>query len=314
MDKILLIQKYIICPFCKSDVGSVNLQLHCKKCGKVFNIMDSDIPSMIGSLTLDTEFSMAKWDDLYQREFFANEAEKEYKQLFLDDTLRQVLEYVDKNKENEKVYLEIGCGPGFLGEELAKRGWLFIGVDFSPHALILLKKRLNSRGIKNYLLIHADIQSLPICSNSINLIFGGGVIEHFKNTQIVINHAYASLAEKGVLFNAVPFFNIGNMIYRSIWGGIPNVPVLKQLAELIHLKILKGKHMIFGYELQFTTSQLKKLHINTGFKPDNVIVDRFDCYIQLHWVRNRFFKDFMRNFCKKNRQFWPAIKVIGIKK
>jgi len=234
--------------------------------------------------------------------------------LVSDDILRQVLEYAKNTETNTKTYLEIGCGSGFLGQELARNGWLFIGIDFSLQALLSLKKRLDNHKIKNYLLIHGDIQSLPLRNDSVDLIYGGGVIEHFKNPQAVINHIFNSLTKDGVSFNAVPFLNIGNMAYRSFWGGIPNVPVLKQLAELVHLKILKGRHMVFGYELQFTATQLKRLHINAGFKPKNIILGRFDCYVQLNMVHNPYLKEFFRNLCKNNRQFWPMIKVIGIKK
>lgn len=314
MDKLSLIQQYVTCPFCKSDIEINDMQLTCKGCGKLFNIIHGDIPSMLGSVTIDTKFSMAKWDEIYLKDFFLKESEREYKQLFLDDAIRQISEYTNRSPKETKTYLEIGCGQGFSGEELAKDGWLFIGVDFSLNALRSLKERLNNRGIENYLLIHGDIQSLPIRSNSIDLIYGGGVIEHFMNTQVVINHIFRVLTKGGISFNTVPSFNIGNLSYRSLWGGIPNVPILKQLAELVHLKILRGKHMVFGYELQFTNSQLKRLHINAGFKADNIAIDRFDCHVQLHRINNCHLKKFLTNLCKKNRQFWPMVKVIGIKK
>jgi len=311
IDKLALIQKYVVCPFCKSDIKINDISLTCKKCKRAFKIIENEIPSMLGDMSEKSSFSMEKWEKIYQT---WNNSEEEYKRLYLDDVLRQILEYANESKDTAKVYLEIGCGPGFIGQKLAKRGWLFIGIDFSLKALISLKKRLDGHGIKNYLLIHGNIQSLPLRNNLVNLIYGGGVIEHFENPQIVINNIFNVLTENGVSFNEVSFLNIGNMLYRSRWGGIPHVPVMKPLAEFVHLRLLKGKHMVFGNEYQFTLGRLRKFHIDAGFKADNITVDRFACFIQLYPIRNRFLREFMRALCRKNRQFWPMVKVIGVKK
>lgn len=313
VNKLSLIQDYLICPFCASGarIEVSRSQLKCQKCGKVFDIVGNNIPSMVGGVTSETGFSMGKWDEIYKNKTLQKKLEKEYRQWFLNDVKRQALEYTIKNLKMPKTILEIGCGLGFLGEAFAKDGWLFIGVDFSISALKSLEGRLGSRGIKNYLLVHGDIQSLPIRSNSIDLIVGDGVIEHFKNTQIVVNNCYRVLKKGGVSFNSVPYFNLGNLFYRFSWGSIPNVPILKQLSEFIHLKVKKGRHMVFGYELQFTASQLRKLHAKSGYK--NIIIERFDCYILLGRVKNRLLKEFLINVCKTNRQFWPMVKVIGIK-
>lgn len=314
MDKMSLTEQYVACPFCNLGVKFNNGRVVCERCGRLFSVIDGDILSMLrGDTSADTEFSMAKWDAVYAREFFLKEAEREYRELFLDDFKRQVLEYVRADPEGKKTYLEIGCGQGFVGEELAKDGWLFIGVDFSVNALKSLKTRLDNRGIENYLLIHGDVQALPVRDNSVDLVYGGGVMEHFKDTQVVVDHIFRVLRKGGVSFNTVPLFNIGNLLYRSLWGSIPNVPVLKQLAELVHLKMLGGKHMAFGYELQFTTAQLRKLHTKAGFKAKNILVDRFDCVLQLHRIAHPRLKEFLRGICRKYRQFWPGVKVIGVK-
>lgn len=310
VDKASLIEKYVACTFCSSDIVFNDEELSCKNCKSSFRLVDGEIPSMLARMSDDTNFSMEKWDRLYQTQ---KEAPEEYQKLYSEDILRQALEYAD-TAADPKVCLEIGCGQGYLGEDLAKRGWFFIGVDFSLHALRSLKKRLDNDGIKNYLLIHGDIKALPIRTGSVGLIYGGGVIEHFKDPQPIINHLFRVLRRGGVSFNAVPFFNIGNLLYRSFWGGIPNVPILKQLAELIHVKIMKGRHMVFGYELQFTAGALKALHVRAGFTPENIIMDRFDCHIILQMIRNPRLREFARNLCKTNRQFWPMLKIIGIKK
>ena len=269
---------------------------------------------MLLEQTTDTQLSMEKWDDLYSVRQDVEVVEASYKELFLDDTYRQLLEHSPKELAKEGVYLEIGCGPGYLGEELAKQGWFFMGIDFSLEALRHLRRRLDQRGINNYLLIHADIQQLPLRDQSVDLIYGGGVIEHFKNTQVVINHLYRVLAACGKSFNTVPYLNIANLFYRSLWGGIPNYPLLKQLAEFVHIRLLQGRHMIFGYELQFTMGQLHSLHTKAGFRTDDIVIDRFDVELLLERVPFAPIRHMVQKLSVSNRQFWPMLKVVGTRR
>ena len=302
MNKKDLYKKYLLCPSCGGEFESKV----CGKCGKELKFIDGDIPDFFEE-TSTNKLSQQKWE-----EYFENDVSKEeiFKEVFLDDVLRQLLGSIDIKKG---VYLEIGCGQGFIGEDLAKKGWFFIGVDYSEVALLQLKKRLLKRGVSNFLLVKSDIKKLPIKSSSIDLIYGGGVIEHLKDYQDVINHLCRVLKPGGVTFNTVPFFNIGNLVYRSFWGGIPNIPVLKQVTEFIHVKLLGGKHMTFGYELQFTSPQLIKMHTNAGFKRKEVRVDRFDCHLFINFVKNEKVKGFFINLCKTNRNFWPMVKVVARK-
>lgn len=211
------------------------------------------------------------------------------------------------------MFVELGSGTGFIGEEMAKKGWFFIGIDFSQASLKYLYKRLIKNGIKNFLLIHADIQKIPLADNSVDLIFGGGVIEHFKNTQVVLNHLYRVLKKGGAVYNGAPHLNIANIVYRSQWGGIPNFPVLKQLAEFINIKLLKSKHMVFGYELQFSKGQLFKMHLNSGFTKNNIIVRKCRTPIELNIIKNKQLRKFLINICQKYETLWPAVEVVAIK-
>jgi len=313
MDKLSLIKEYVVCPVCFSGLIFKNTNIHCSSCGTSYKLYDNDIISTVNDTTGKTEFSREKWEEYYHDETFQKEAEKTYKESTLPIVLKQIFEYTGKHSETTRTFLEIGCGRADLGQEMARRGWLFIGIDYSLHILKSLKERLESQSIENYLLIHGDITSLPVRTGSIDFIYGGGVIEHFKDTQPVVDHLFRVLKKDGVSFNSVPYFNIGNVVYRSQWGSIPNVPVLKQIAEFINIKILKGKHMRFGYELQFTTGQLKKIHMRAGFKPDNISIDRFDYTVTLEIIKNKFLREFFTYLIKSNRQFWQMVKVIGIK-
>jgi len=309
----LLIEKYAACPVCFSGLTANDGRIRCTSCGKGFALADGAIISTLGASADEIEFSKQKWDQYYSDEGLQDTYDTLYRESILPLVLKQLHEYVPEHADTRRTFLEIGCGRATLGEEMVKRGWFFIGIDYSLNVLEAVRRRFEKEGIGDYLLIHGDITVLPVKTGTVDLIYGGGVIEHFKDTQTVVNHLFRILRPQGVSFNSVPFVNIGNILYRSRWGSIPNVPVLRQIAEFIHIRLLKGKHMRFGFELQFTAEQLKKIHREAGFIPENIIVDRFDYYVALEYVKNKYLRAFFTRLIKTNRQFWQMVKVIGIK-
>ncbi len=266
---------------------------------------------MLANLSEDLKLSIEKWDKIYFNQLSSKSYLKDYenyKKLYLADTFDQLTS--EKGINKEVVYLEIGCGPFFLGQELAGRSGLIVGIDFCPSALEVARNLLNEKGISNYILIQGDILNLPVKSDSIDLIYGGGVIEHFENTQKCIDELFRVLKTGGVSFNTVPYLNLGSLTYRQIWGNIPNVFILKQIAEFVHIKILKSRHMIFGYEMSFLAGTLKKIHKHAGF--NNVRIDKFKVKIQFDFLPG-FLKPFFIWLAVNSRLFWPTVKVIGKK-
>lgn len=301
---------YLCCPDCKNNLEEMVDFLFCKNCQKKYPIKNGII-RMIPDLSEDLELSIKKWDKLYYNQLnneIYYEEFNNYKKFYFQDTIDQ-LNNEKSIKENE-VYLEIGCGSFFLGQELASNAGLIIGIDICPSALSIAKKMLDEKKISNYILIQGDILNLPIKNNSINLIYGGGVIEHFQNTEKCVNELFRVLKNDGISFNTVPCLNLGSLTYRQIWGNIPNVPVLKQIAEFIHIRLLKGRHMIFGYEMSFLPSTLKKIHKHAGFH--DVKVDKFKVKITFDFLPI-FLKPFLSYLATNSRLFWPMIKVVGKK-
>ncbi len=245
----------------------------------------------------DVRLSLEKWDNYY-KEILRNktyEAEKrEYDRRYLKDTFDQIFEYYSLRQND--TYLEIGCGPMFLGQELAKRGLKVIGIDFSLSALTIAKKMLEENGIKNYLLIQADIQSIPLQEETVDLIYGGGVIEHFRDTGSVVSEMYRVLKKGGVCFNTVPELNLGSLTYRQVWGNIPNFPILKQIAEFVHIKLLKKRHMRFGYELSFGRKDLMRIFQKYGF--EKVVIRRFKCYLSFKYLKFSWLKALAQRLSK----------------
>ena len=234
---------------------------------------------------------------------------------FERDKLADLLTYVDKDllTTNNAVYLEIGCGPSFLGKYLLENSQVnFVGVDFNYNALIVLKEYLEQKKIDTTrcLLICSDIRTLPIKNDSIDFIYGGGVIEHVKDTHNVLKELYRVLKNEGVSLNTVPAFNL--FWGFRFWMSIPNVLILRQIFEFIHITILKEYVLskFYGYELSFTKNQLKDLHKEIGFK--NIVIGVF----AFHPNRDKIHNNFLYNLfflVSRNRFTCPFYFVKGAK-
>lgn len=233
-----------------------------------------------------------------------------YKEWYMEDTVKQVLSQWKAKKDD--VYLEIGCGTCFLGLELAKRRKVkVIGIDFSKTALESAKKLFKDNNITNAKFILGDITKMPIPNNSVDFIYGGGVIEHLKDTQQVVDELYRVLKPGGISYNTVPYLNLSALTYRQMWGNIPNLPIIKPLFEFLHINILGGNHLRFGYELSFTPRSLRKYHQNAGFK--KIVVDKFYAKLMLEYIKWIPLRRFVNYINSKTFLIWPMLYVAAKK-
>ncbi len=300
---------YICCPLCKGDLRLRGSVLTCSQCAKSYRKKDG-IYLLLPDQSAELELTIEKWDRIYQLQLknktYLRE-QQSYLNLYAEDTKRQLCEVKTFTRS---VYLEIGCGPFFLGQEIADQTKVIIGIDICPGALQIAKTMLEKRGIRNAILIQGDILALPLKRDSVDLIYGGGVIEHFPDTQQCVNELHRVLRPKGVSFNTVPYLNLGSLTYRQVWGNIPNLPVLRQIAEFVHINLLGAKHMIFGFEMSFTKGMLRRIHERAGFK--KVAISRFDVALVFEFVPVILRRP-LRYLAKNSALFWPMVKVIATK-
>lgn len=240
-------------------------------------------------LSEDVAISQKAWEKIYN--FNINKLRKDRKDFNvnkLDDHISYITKFYKFN--SNIIYLELGCGPAYIADHLMKKyNCYFIGVDFNYKMLVTLKKYFDSLGYKKYLLIHADINNMPIKDNAIDFIYGGGVIEHFRDTNHIIKELYRILNKGGVSFNTVPAFNFSWPVIMH--KNIPSFPILKQVFEFIHLKILKNKLLVkhHGYELSYRENQLKRLHSKVGFSSS--FTGAFAFHPSTNRLQNKFLRD-----------------------
>ncbi len=298
------------CNECGGSLEKKGNNLICLKCGFKYGYTN-EIMEAMPAMTGEKKFSCDKWEKYYKDWYKGKGYWDEFndvKDMYQKYGVEQIEREAKVNKET--IYLEIGCGTFFIGQMMAEECELVIGIDFSMESLLIARQMLKDKGIDNFLLIHGDIFKMPIKTESVNLIYGGGVIEHFEKTQECVDE-YGRVTKKGgVALNAVPILNIGALTYRQIWGNIPDFPILKQLAKFIHMKVLRGKHMHFGYELSFTKNKLIKVHNNSGFR--KVCVKRLDTQIMLDFMP-KFVRPFFRKLAFSSSLFWPMALVVAEK-
>ncbi len=301
---------YICCPVCKSDLLITENILSCQKCCKEY-LVDDGIIKFDSSLSSDLLLSAEKWNKLYDHQLMNGGYIKEfdnYNKTYSDSTIGQILDV----KSNRESYLEIGCGPFFNGVRLGKEFSVIIGIDICLSSLVVAKRIFLENNIKNYILIQGDILNMPIKENTIDFIYGGGVIEHFKNTMQCVKELYRCLKNSGISMNTIPYLNIGSLTYRQIWGNIPNFPIIREMAEIVHLRLLRGKHMTFGYEYSFTMSGIKRVHVSSGFKKNKIKVEKLEVNLIFEFLPARI-RCAARYLASHSRLFWPMIKIIAMK-
>jgi len=304
----------LCCPDCHGNLIPKKNKLVCNSCQEEYTLM-KDIPILIPkSMPDDVKLSQQKWDWDYKVKIDKKNTvnlKKAYELTYSDPEFNYIGS-IFRSFKNKK-YLEIGCGTFFVGQRIAKLGSFAVGIDYSINALKLAKFYLENEGIKNYLLVCGDISKMPFKDNTFDLIYGGGVLEHFKNTLQVVKENYRVLKKGGIAFNTVPQLNLGSLTYRQIWGNIPYAPILKQLAEFVHLKLLKGRRMIYGYEYSFTKSKIKDIFRKAKFLNKNMEVANFRVPLLFEYIRVPIFRKIAILLASSNL-FWPVIYIKAKKK
>ncbi len=307
-----LVQNFLInnlfCSICAKALVLGKDNYYCPSCHNEYLIE--------GNCLINKKLNLPN-QDLINRKSWDNYYKKNSKSLSLSKNNYYANEYVLLRKQIEQarevkdsIFLELGCGEMFFGQKIAPECQLVIGVDYSLEAIKTAEQLLNEKKIKNYILILEDIRHIPLKNNSVDIIFGGGVIEHFKNTRESVNEIYRLLRPGGISFNTVPALNLGSLTYRQLWGNVPNVSIIKEIFEFIHIKVLKAKHMRYGYEMSFLASTIANIHSQAGFR--KVIVDKYEVPLVLEYIPKKL-KPLFSRIINEVGFLNPMHKVIGIK-
>lgn len=166
---------------------------------------------------------------LYDRDYFLGdcggyELYKESKGAVLDPRLSILLRMADIRPG--MLVLDVGCGRGELLRQLAQRGALAWGLDFSREALGISKETLEAGGpvcAHRAALCEANAQRLPFGSGLFHRVILSDILEHLTPAQLRFTMAevHRVLGNEGlVLFHTFPnrwFYEIFYPFKRLFW-------------------------------------------------------------------------------------------------
>lgn len=172
--------------------------------------------------------------------------------------------------EGEKgLFLEIGCGTGWLCALAQEMGWQAIGVDISLNAC------LASRRTWNIPILCSDSHSLPFKSNTFRLVVLCHVLEHLYSPRQVLCEVYRVLGRGGWVALEVPNADsLGRQVYRHLWNSW-------DLPRHLH---------------HFTPTTLRRLMEQAGFQKIRIQSAHYEPFIlTTRWLpRKNLFARFMR--------------------
>jgi ubiquinone/menaquinone biosynthesis C-methylase UbiE len=140
------------------------------------------------------------------------------------------------HKYRGKKMLEIGCGLGTDLLQFAQNGAIVTGVDLTPKAIELAKKRFEIYNLPGEFKVLNAEEDLPFDDNSFDFVYSHGVIHHTPHTEKVVKNIYRVLKPNGEFL--VMIYHKNSYLY---YGSI-------MFFKKIGLRLL-------GWNLEFTDEE-----------------------------------------------------------
>jgi 2-polyprenyl-6-hydroxyphenyl methylase / 3-demethylubiquinone-9 3-methyltransferase len=99
--------------------------------------------------------------------------------------------------DHDATILDVGCGGGFLSNELARQGYRVTGVDLSPESVKVAEAHDVTRTVKYEV---ADAFHLPYPDESFDALTAMDFLEHIDNPDVVIKEFARVLKPQGIFF------------------------------------------------------------------------------------------------------------------
>ncbi len=157
----------------------------------------------------------------------------------------RVVEALEQAGEwNGRTVLEVGCGSGRDGIEMAQRGARVVLLDISRPALEAARKEAAHRSVRVTLVL-GDALSLPFREQSFEGVFHQGLMEHFRDPGCLLAENRRVLRGGGTLLADVP-------------QTLHAYTIFKKACMVLGV-------WFAGWETQYTPSQLRSLLEQQGF-------------------------------------------------
>lgn len=166
---------------------------------------------------------------------------------------------------NGKKLLELGCGGSRLLPYFEKQfGFEAYGIDYSEHGCELAREMCRANGVPPRVICTDLFDSRADLRGAFDVVFSGGVLEHFTNTEYCLTIFASFLKPGGVLITTIP--NMGGltgfmqrMLSREIFEKhkVLTPDILQRAHESVGLEILRCEYIHF---IDFGV-------VNAGYRP-----------------------------------------------
>lgn len=151
-----------------------------------------------------------------------------------------------------EMILDIGCGRGIDGVELAKRGAIVIGLEPSQVMINHARNHISENGA-NMSLVRGLGENLPFRDQSMDKVVCKGALDHFSEPSVVMQEIAAGLKPEGKAIIAIANFDsLGFKLGRAIWW----------LRKMLGFKLPEGRmpwEIPEDHTYRFDYSFLKRL-------------------------------------------------------
>ncbi len=167
--------------------------------------------------------------------------------------------------------LEAGCGIGTDGARFSAAGARYTGLDFSPSALALARRRFELEGLQGHFL-EASVTRLPFPDATFDLVFSHGVIHHIENTKEAVQEFDRVLKPGGTALVMVYHrrslnYYVSLMLLRRLLVGVLVLPGSTRVVSKITgepEEVLKGhKSLLLTHGLRYLVDRDLFLSRNT---------------------------------------------------
>lgn len=171
-----------------------------------------------------TFFGNSEWDRYWEQEI--DEARgtqkliKVFRTHFGDEYIRQLKSFI---QSGDARILEIGCGTAYCTQKLGDNGFMTYALDYSPQAARYWDR---SRGI----FLIADGFNIPFKSDSFDVVWNAGVLEHFDNPRDMLLEMARVCKPQGTICIFVPYL-FDFTAHLKLYGE-ENIFTRKKLREL----------------------------------------------------------------------------------
>jgi len=172
---------------------------------------------------------------------YSQENYNKHLNIFMFERMKTILTMTRKNiKKENSIIMDIGCGSGEINLELAKLGYTGEGIDISKTMIDLSKKKL--KGYPEWKFEVGSILDYNF-EKKYDLVIASGLIEYFKNEDIVLKKLSEILKPNGILI-----INVSNVFgYSTSLNYLTHFLKNNKLVNQIKKVVMKKEYNTLNF-------------------------------------------------------------------